>query len=90
MSTKYRRVNGTSQRQIGDSLFLANAATGAMYRVNQTVAALWRLLEEPHSVEEAVRVFHDAFPNESLARVHEHVWTMVRDLIEEQMLEECE
>jgi hypothetical protein len=89
MSTKYRRVSSTSQKQIGDSLFLANAATGAMYRVNETVAALWRLLEEPHSVEEAVRVFHDAFPEESLARVRDHVWTMVRDLAEEGMIEEC-
>jgi hypothetical protein len=44
-------------------MFLAEAEGEAIFHLNPTGAALWRLLAEPVSLDEATRVFHQAFPD---------------------------
>jgi hypothetical protein len=87
MSLRYRRSPAATERRVGSSLFLAHAERGSLYRLNPTVAALWHLLAEPVTREEAVSVFRQAFPDDPPDRVEEDVQTMFDDLLEEGLVE---
>ena len=83
MSIRYRRNPNATERRIGDQVFLANPEFDSLYRLNETVSALWNLLEEPMDIHAAVAVFHAAFPDEPPDELEEQVTTMFLDLIEE-------
>ena len=51
------------ERQIGQSMFLAEASGEAIFQLNETGGALWRLLAEPTGLDKAVEVFCQAFPD---------------------------
>ena len=46
MSPVFRRRDGVVERTVGPTSFLAVDDTGALYRLNETGTALWRLLDE--------------------------------------------
>jgi hypothetical protein len=87
VTARFRRARHASERRVGNSLFLAHAERGSMFRVNETVGALWKLLAEPVSRAEAVAVFLQAFPDETPERVEDLVDTMMGDLLEEDLIE---
>lgn len=87
MSPRYRRVAAVIERRVGASLFLANPGRGTVYRVNATVAALWNLLAEPATHEDAVATFRQAFPRTAPDRIESDVLTMLNDLLEEGLVE---
>jgi hypothetical protein len=87
MSPRYRRVAGVTERRVGASLFLANPQRGTVYRVNDTVAALWNLLATPATQEEAIATFHQAFPDADPDELATNVHTMLVDLLDEGLLE---
>ena len=87
MTVRYRRAAGAKSRKVGAALFLANAKRGTLYRVSSSVAALWNLLSEPADAQEAVEVFHAAFPAVPLRRLRADVAMMLRDLVSEGLLE---
>lgn len=90
MSPRYRRHPAAVERRVGAGLFLAQPTRGSLYRLNQTVAALWNLLATPVTREEAVAVFHDAFPRVPRTRIEADVATMIDDLLEEELIERVE
>ncbi len=87
MSVRYRRHPEAVERRVGGSLFLAQSGRGSLYRVNDTVAALWNLLATPTTDEEAVAVFRRAFPTVPAARIARDVAMMFADLLEERLIE---
>ena len=52
-----------AERQVGQSLFLAEANGEAIFQLNETGGALWRMLAEPTGLDKAVEVFYQAFPD---------------------------
>ena len=87
MTITYRRAKGASARRVGSATFLANAGRGTLYRVNSSIAALWKLLATPANASEAVDVFHAAFPSVPLGRMRADVAMMLRDLVSEGILD---
>jgi len=87
MSPRYRRHPAATERRVGGSLFLAQPGRGSLYRLNETVAALWNLLATPVTREEAVTVFRQAFPRVTAARLEHDVAMMIDDLLEEDLIE---
>ena len=90
MTVRYRRSPAATERRVGKSLFVANPALGSVYRMNETVGALWHLLKDPVTLDEAVAVFRAAFPDLPAERIADDVWTIFRDLIEEDLVEAVE
>lgn len=46
-----------------DDSFLVNPDNDALYRLNSTGTAIWRLLAEPMAVDEIAARFTEAFPD---------------------------
>lgn len=88
MIVRYRRAPTATARRVGKSLFLAHSERGTLYRVNTPVAALWKLLAAPTHATEVLRVFADAFPHVSGARLRRDVVKMLHDLVAEGLVVE--
>lgn len=89
MTRRFRRRAGVTQRTVGSAVFLADGTAGSLYRLNETGSALWRLLERPLPVEEAVEVFRAAFPDRDEEDVREDVVGLLDALFEEALIEEA-
>ena len=87
MTQRYRRNPKASERRMGDSVFLANPEYGTLYRLNETAAALWRLLENATSLDEAIEAFQGAFPDTPPEEIEEEVSAVFDDLHEEGLID---
>lgn len=87
MTERFAQSPHATEREAAGVLFLANPDIGTLYRANETVAALWRLLAEPTSVDEAVAVFQSAFPETPAAEVEDLVTDAFFDLVEEGLVD---
>ena len=88
MTRCFRRKAGVTVRVVGSAVFLADGEAGSLYRLNETGSALWRLLERPVPVDEAVAVFRAAFPDRDAADVRNDVVGLLDALLEEVLIEE--
>lgn len=59
----YRRRPGITQREVDDAIFLVNPDNDALYHLNPIGAALWRLLKDGTSGDEACELICLAFPD---------------------------
>lgn len=87
MAERFTRNPNATEREAGGVLFLANPEIGTLYRANETVAALWRLAVEPTTVEDAVAVFQEAFPETARAEIETLITDAFFDLVEEGLLD---
>ena len=87
MTVRWQRNPAATERTVGRTVFLANEEIGTVYRLNDTVAALWHLLAEPTTIADAVATFCEAFPDEDTDELEGSVHVMVEDLIEEGLVE---
>ncbi|MDJ0975087.1 MAG: PqqD family protein [Planctomycetota bacterium] len=87
MAERFRQNPKATVRETDGVLFLANPAFGTLYRANETVAALWRLLEEPATADEAILVFKQAFPDEDVEALEAEITSAFFDLVEEGLIE---
>ena len=76
-------------REVDDDVFLANADNDSIFHLNETGAALWRLLERPTSVEEASALLREAFPEVEGDRIQAHVAALVSELLEHGLVTAC-
>lgn len=88
MSPRYRRSAGVEERRLGASVFLAHPERGAIFRLNETASALWRLLTRPVAASEAVRVFRLAFPDQPQRDVDDGVLGLLDAFVEDGLVEE--
>jgi hypothetical protein len=59
----YVQATGLTEVSAGASWYLADHSGLAVHRLNQGSAAIWRLLEEPMTLDEIVGVLTSAFPD---------------------------
>lgn len=78
--THYRRNPDVDEREMGTALFLATADDTAIYHLNPTGAALWRLLAEPMTLADVVEVLQHAFPDADRAEIADDVTAIISDL----------
>ena len=80
LSGPFKRNPDIVERQVGESLFLAEAAGEAIFQLNQTGRALWRLLAEPVTLEDAVAIFSAAFPDRAPADIETELSDLLSNL----------
>ena len=72
----------------GDAVFLANPVDGdgTVSHLNATGAALWRLLEEPTSMQQAAADLQIAFPDVPREQIENDVEVLFEDLVDEELV----
>jgi hypothetical protein len=56
-SGRFRRVPWVEAREVGNEFFLAAPRAGAIHHLDPMASAAWRILDQPRSSEEMVRLF---------------------------------
>lgn len=77
---RYTRSKGITVRHIDDAIFLVNPENEALYHLNSVGAALWRLLEEGTSGEQATDIICQAFPEADPASVKSDLAKLIWEL----------
>ncbi len=70
-------------RGVGDAVFLANPEDGTVLHLNATGAALWRLLGEPPSMQQAATDLQIAFPDVPREQIEDDVEDLFDNLVDE-------
>jgi hypothetical protein len=86
----YARAPRIEERWIAGAAFLVDPATDALFQLNVTAAALWRLLEQPTDLSVAARLLADAFPGIPAARIRADVDAVIADLERRGLAMRCE
>ncbi len=81
LSRPFKRNPDIVERRVGESLFLAEAEGEAIFRLNPTGAALWRLLVRPITLEDAVVIFSEAFPDRTRADIDAELAALMAELV---------
>ncbi len=81
-----QRAPGITTRTMANALFIADSKYEAVYRMNATSAALWRLLSTPMSIAEVMDVFSAAFPEVPPEQLKHDLNVHIRDLLEDEIL----
>jgi len=81
-ATRYGRVAGIAERRVGEGVYLAETNGQAVFRLNETGAALWHLLAESISIEEAFALFHQAFPDHDSGALMAELTSLFRNMRE--------
>ena len=82
MERHYRRNSAVTERAIDDAVFLASPESEEIIELNPMGTGLWRLLADRISVEEAVEVLHQAFPEIARERIEADVSALIAALAE--------
>ncbi len=86
----WRRAAGIVERGIDEALYLAEAEGEAIYHLNPTGAALWRLLAEPVTLDAAAVLFHQAFPERARGAIEAELETLIQALARRGLIVEAE
>ncbi len=72
--------------KLNGSRFLVNSKGDAIYYLNPVGSSVWKLLEDPMSLDEMTRVLYSAFPETEQEQIRADVAGLVNNLIERQLL----
>lgn len=88
LTVQYAQRPEVAENEIENKVFLEIPDSDQTYHLNSTGAALWRLLAEPTTVETAVDVIHEAFPDVARNEIEADVASLVADLLLQGLLAE--
>ncbi len=77
---RYRRNPDVVERSVDDTVFLVEPDSQAIYHLEAVGAALWRLLENPTEIADAVDLLHQAFPDVARDHIERDVTRVIADL----------
>lgn len=86
MKKRYIRSEGITERQVDDVVFLVNPGNEALYHLNPLGAALWRLLEEETSGEQAAGIICQAFPEADATTVKADIVKLISELADHHLV----
>ena len=66
---QWERAGGVSENPMDDDLFLVAPVSGEIVHLDTMGAAIWRLLEQPQSLEDIQATFAAAFPEADAERL---------------------
>ncbi|MCP4339758.1 MAG: PqqD family protein [Desulfobulbaceae bacterium] len=85
-NTLYTKNWEIVERSIENSQLLVNPQTDSIFHLNQMGAAIWRLLEQPITVDEIVQTVQVAFPENPENMINSDVEKIVRQFIEKNLI----
>ena len=86
----YTRNSDLESRVMDDELFLVSPATGAIFCLNATGAALWNMLTEPMPLDDIVIGFRDAFADIDAGQIERDITGIVKELVRRGVVEHQE
>ena len=63
------QTGGVTLRAVGEDIFLVKPSDAAIFHLNAVAANLWRLLEQPTTLETAINAVRQASPMSTPANV---------------------
>lgn len=82
------RTAGITERLVDDEMFLIDRSGEAIYHLNATSAALWRLMAEPATLKGIVRTLRRAFPDIPAEKITRDVQSLLADLKSRGLIQE--
>ncbi len=82
----YARNHNIVERRIDDTVFLVNPETDTILYLNQLGTAIWHLLAEPVSIEEATITVQQAFPDVPPQKIVDDVSKLFNQLSKKKIL----
>lgn len=70
-------------REVGQDIFLVHPDGEAIYNLNPTAAAIWRLMEQGLSVDEMADVIAAAYPVMSMDRIRSDIEAVLAELVDQ-------
>lgn len=83
----FRRNEGVALRSVEGNIFLSNADETAIHHLNPVGAAIWNLLAEPASRDEAVEILTIIFPDTDRGEIDRDVARLFASLRHEGLIE---
>ena len=80
------RTAGITERRVDDEMFLIDGHGEAIYHLNATSAAIWRLLAEPMNRKAVVEALRRAFPDVAARRIGRDVGAVLDDLTKRRLI----
>lgn len=82
----YQRARNLDTHRAEGELFLVNRRTRGIHRLNDLGAGIWRLLDQPTSLESALQVVAGAYPEEPMARIEGDVHALFAALTDQGLI----
>jgi hypothetical protein len=73
-----------------DDTFLVNPASDALFQLNGTATAIWRLLAEPMEIEDVVSGLAEAFPDVAAGTIRADARAVIAQLAGRGLVVRCE
>ena len=86
LKQRYTRSPGITEREVDDVIFLVNPDNEALYHLNPVGAALWRLLEDDTSGQEAAELICQAFPDADPTTVKTDIVKLITEFKDHQLI----
>jgi len=80
-SQQYQQKPGVHVRQMDDQVFLADPDTDVLFHLNPVGSAVWRLLEQPTSIDEVTGLLTEAFPDAPAGQISTDVSALYDELL---------
>jgi len=80
MTDRFCRADGVTERQIDDEIFLVNAGNQSVFHLNALGSAIWKLLENPLSIEDVAEIVQQAFPDPPARKIERDTAKLIKRL----------
>jgi hypothetical protein len=80
---------GVYLKRVDGDVFLVRPEQDGVFHLNRVAAALWCLLERPVTIEQAIGVLHDAFPEADPRQIKRDVRNLFDTLYSARLIRSC-
>lgn len=87
MIKHFVRCGDLDAREIDDDIFLIDEDDGAIYHLNSTGAAVWRILEKPRSKRDITALICAVFPLEDPQNITNAITKILKQLRKKKLIE---
>lgn len=85
-NSTYARNPKITQRRIDDSVFLIDPDTDRVFYLESLGSGIWHLLEKPISMDDAVNIVQQAFPDTSSGKIAKDVSKLMNKMHRRQLV----
>ena len=82
----YMRHSGVQEVTLNGSSFLADSKGAVIHYLNPISSSIWKLLEEPMSLDEMTKLIYGAFPEIEQKKIRIDVEKLINNLVKRQLL----
>jgi hypothetical protein len=84
--SKFKRNAAVTATEIDDGIFLVEPETQDIFFLDAMSSGLWRLLEEPQSLDQMQSIMREAFPDQPAPALDTDVAAAVQDMVKQRLI----